>query len=95
MQSRGSGTHYRKEKNMGRLIDADRLMAHYSWWGNDDETKRLFDEIIEAQETAPAVYVVRCRECRFYGEKYGRCGILDTSKTPDGFCDEAVRRGKE
>ena len=33
-----------------RLIDADKLKSHYSWWNNEEQ--RLFDEIVDAQ---PAV----------------------------------------
>lgn len=32
-----------------RLIDADKLKAHYAWWDNDD--KELFDAIIDQQPT--------------------------------------------
>ena len=37
----------------GRLIDADRLKWHYSWWNNDEQ--RLFDEIVDAQPTVEPV----------------------------------------
>ena len=45
---------------MGRLIDADKLKQHYSWWGGligDDyvselvEQKKVFDTIIDVQPT--------------------------------------------
>lgn len=35
-----------------RLIDADKLKTHYSWW--TDETKELFDTIINLQPTVEA-----------------------------------------
>lgn len=39
-----------------RLIDADRLKEHFSWWtnpdGTDTEQKKLFNEIIDKQPTA-------------------------------------------
>lgn len=35
-----------------RLIDADKLKTHYSWW--TDETKELFDTIINLQPTIEA-----------------------------------------
>lgn len=35
----------------GRLIDAGKLMKHYAWWGENDEQRELFDEIVEQQET--------------------------------------------
>lgn len=34
----------------GRLIDADKLMRHYAWWG-ECEQRELFDSIIEQQNT--------------------------------------------
>ena len=34
-----------------RLIDADKLKEHYAWWGEDNENKRLFDDIIDVQPT--------------------------------------------
>ncbi len=36
-----------KRNKAVRLIDADVLKNHYSWW--NDENKRLFDEIIDLQ----------------------------------------------
>ena len=42
---------------MGRLIDADRLKAHYCWWAGGtkemtiDEAKKTFDTIIDVQPT--------------------------------------------
>ena len=45
---------------MGRLIDADKLKQHYSWWGGligDDyvselvEQKKVFDTIVDVQPT--------------------------------------------
>lgn len=43
----------------------------------------------DVPETVP---VTRCRDCRFYGTKYGRCGIFGCDKEEDGYCDEAIRR---
>lgn len=45
-----------------------------------------------------AVEVVRCRECKYCstfrmnGIDYPLCMIADKVKTPDGFCDEGVKR---
>lgn len=39
---------------MGRLIDADKLKAHYAWWENFDnlkQAKKDFDTIIDLQPT--------------------------------------------
>ena len=35
---------------MGRLIDADKLKKHYSWW--KDEERELLDAIVDIQPTA-------------------------------------------
>lgn len=78
-----------------RLIDADKLKAHYSWWegeGEVDERKRLFDSIIDQQPTVDAVQVTRCEDCRYYVPKYMRCGIFGCDKEATGYCDEAMRR---
>lgn len=34
----------------GRLIDAEKLKAHYAWWG-DDEWRNTFDTIVDLQPT--------------------------------------------
>lgn len=34
-----------------RLIDADKLKAHYAWWGEDNEMKEIFDTIVDRQPT--------------------------------------------
>ena len=45
---------------MGRLIDADKLKAHYAWWENGTaemtlaEAKKTFDTIIDLQPTVDA-----------------------------------------
>lgn len=44
-----------------RLIDADRLKAHYCWWSGGskemtiDEAKKTFDTIVDVQPTVDAV----------------------------------------
>lgn len=34
-----------------RLIDADALKEYFAWWSDDNERKRIFIEIIDAQPT--------------------------------------------
>lgn len=51
-----------------RLIDADKLKTHYSWW--TDETKELFDTIINLQPTIEAE-LVRHGHWVDDGERYG------------------------
>jgi len=54
---------------MSRLIDADKLKAHYAWWDfSDDDDRRnkhVFDSIVDLQPTADVVQVVRCKECKY------------------------------
>lgn len=45
---------------MSKYIDAEKLKRHYAWW--DDETKKIFDEIIDLQ---PAADVVEVRHGRW------------------------------
>ena len=35
---------------MANYIDKEKLMKHYAWWGDDNENKKIFDEIIGQQE---------------------------------------------
>ena len=83
---------------MGRLIDAERLKAHYCWWAGGgremtiDEAKKTFDTIIDLQPTVDAVEVVRCKDCVERNEQ-GRCFIMECTYTePDGYCHYGKRR---
>lgn len=42
---------------MGRLIDADRLKAHYAWWGEDSDKRRTFDCIVDVQPSVDAAQI--------------------------------------
>ena len=59
---------------MGRLIDADKLKAHYAWWGDENGTelskanKEVFDTIVNLQPTVDAVELVRCKDCVFFDD---------------------------
>ena len=93
---------------MGRLIDADRLKAHYCWWAGGskemsiDEAKKTFDTIIDVQPTVDAVEVVRCKDCK-YGEPNGQYGckcyhykLYETHEMlPNDFCSKGKRREDE
>lgn len=48
-----------------RLIDADKLKAHYAWWNNEE--KELFDAIIDEQ---PIVGIIKCGECKYHLNNY-------------------------
>lgn len=59
-----------------RLIDADKLKAHYAWWGNDGaeyrERKADFDTIIDLQPTVEAepIEVRAAYEQKAYNKGY-------------------------
>ena len=81
---------------MGRLIDAERLKAHYCWWAGGgremtlDEAKKTFDTIIDVQPTVDAVEVVRCKDCKRNGTEL--CPMLFTEMKDDDFCSYGERR---
>lgn len=84
---------------MGRLIDADRLKAHYCWWAGGskemsiDEAKKTFDTIIDIQPTVDAEPVVRCKDCKYWcnndcqNDSHGYCPINEND-----FCSHRERR---
>ena len=79
---------------MGRLIDADRLKAHYCWWAGGgremtiDEAKKTFDTIVDLQPTVDAVEVVRCKDCKWKE----LCEQTLEYKGADGYCSRGERR---
>ena len=88
---------------MSRLIDADKLKQHYSWWGGligDDyvselvEQKKVFDTIIDVQPTVDAEPVVRCKDCIHYWKNNPSDDVPMCLATPkdDAFCSEGERR---
>ena len=48
---------------MPRLIDADKLKRHYSWWGN--ENQETFDTIVDLQPTVITETELKELEDRF------------------------------
>ena len=74
---------------MGRLIDADKLKQHYSWWGGligDDyvselvEQKKVFDTIVDVQPTVDAEPTEEqvnewewCHDCKEYDQNKHCC----------------------
>lgn len=84
---------------MPKLIDADKLKAHYAWWDNED--KKIFDTIVDLQPIVDAVEVVRCKDCKHYYADpwgYGNCvfegGVSRRTKTSD-YCSWGERREDE
>lgn len=85
---------------MGRLIDADRLKAHYCWWAGGskemsiDEAKKTFDTIIDVQPTVDVVPVVRCKDC-VHRQANLMCEYKDyrvVSQEDTDFCSWGERR---
>ena len=63
-----------------RLIDADKLKAHYAWWGNEE--REVFDSIVDMQptvmtvdenEVAKLVRIAECVERVYENKKRGEC----------------------
>lgn len=76
---------------MGRLIDADRLKAHYCWWAGGskemsiDEAKRTFDTIVDLQPTVDVEPVVRCKDCIHWYVEDEFCYYMGMGD-PRGYC---------
>lgn len=74
-----------------RLIDADKLKAHYSWWPENE--RMVLDQIVDAQPTIDAAPVVRCGECVFSdGTKPGQPNILCFQMHENDFCSYGKRK---
>lgn len=61
-----------------RLIDADKLKAHYAWWGNDGaeyrERKADFDVIVDLQPTVEPIKHGHWKWNKQYGTECSECG---------------------
>ena len=90
---------------MTRLIDAEKLKKHYAWW-DDDERRKLFDQIVDAQPTVDAVpldgsflkmskgsYVIYQREW-LYEHLEQEFDILRSASGKPTIDAEPVRHGK-
>lgn len=81
-----------------RLIDADKLKQHYSWWNNEEQ--RTFDQIVDAQHTVDAVPVVRCRECRHWikgenvSDSWEFCDLFQREIGGEQYCSYGERKDK-
>ena len=86
-----------------RLIDADKLKAHYAWWEGGSremtigEAKKDFDTIVDLQPPIEAEPIVRCGECKWWQED-GVCRLLSNNYYPvvnmddDDYCSRGVRK---
>lgn len=77
---------------MSKYIDAEKLKRHYAWW--DDETKKVFDEIIDLQPAADVVEVVRCKDCVNWKDTfpYSTCELLSGHWEEDMYCSYGERK---
>ena len=84
---------------MSKYIDADKLKRHYAWW--DDESKKIFDEIIDLQPAADVEEVVRCKYCKYSEEFIYPKGLetmvcwkdnADREVNRNGFCEKGERK---
>lgn len=81
---------------MGRLIDADRLKAHYCWWEGGtytmtlDKAKKDFNDIVDVQPEA----IVRCKNCKYYIIG-GYCDIVNERYNEDEFCSRGEEKEDE
>ena len=80
-----------------RLIDADALM--YAVDGNPlttDSLKEYVRSTVKAQPTVDAVPVVRCKDCKWYADKYdgyhSECDLFKMSFEPADYCSRAERK---
>lgn len=85
------------------MDDADALDNWEMYYG----LSRAFSVFVEAKltldtmPTVDAVQVVRCRDCKYYGEEYGSCGRTDIIRSdmriimPYWYCADGERKGDE
>ena len=79
---------------MGRLIDADKLKQHYSWWG--DENQKIFDDIVDLQPTEPSGHwtkgeAVTCKNCKHWNGETKGCKRNPSAEAwlPNDYCSYA------
>lgn len=86
---------------MSRLVDADELLLNNTWlWYDENGNHTIAGEAIENAPTVDAVEVIRCENCRWFGEEDedGKCWCFfnDVSTLRHGFCNfgEEKKDGK-
>lgn len=87
---------------MTRLIDADALAMHMADWqlsASSDQYDTI-EEAIDAVTSAPtidAVPVVRCKDCKWFGEMGCAIEIVDETDMPkeNDFCSFGERKDNE
>lgn len=67
---------------MTKYIDADKLKAHYAWWGDNSSERTLFDAIIDVQPAADVVEV-DVKDLRVKKAIQTLCEFYSTAKKSD------------
>lgn len=74
-----------------RLIDADKLKAHYAWW--NDDYKEIFDSIIDQQPTVEAVEHGHWEEARRdFTLPTGFCSVCGSHQRITNYCPNCGAR---
>ena len=61
-----------------RLIDADEEIINFGFeWDDIPPTREEFVRFLKKQPTVDAVPVVRCRECKYWGDEDGKLQCSD------------------
>lgn len=71
---------------MSRYIDADAFLKEYC-----EPYPHVFMAISRAMADAPSIDIVRCKECKRFGDE-GWCFWRDVSIRPNDFCSYGERR---
>ena len=49
------------------------------------KNEAIFTEILD-------IKIINCKDCAFYDKTGKWCDLYDTTKSPDGFCDEGSEK---
>ena len=62
-----------KSSNGKMLIDVDEAIINFGFeWDDIPPTREEFVRFLKKQSIIDAVPVVRCRECKYWGDEYGK-----------------------
>lgn len=78
-----------------RLIDYDAIdYKHYQLHDKSEEFLNGVVYMAERIEEAPSIDIVRCKECKRFGDE-GWCFWRDVAIKPDDFCSYGERKENE
>lgn len=90
----------KEREEYDNLVGKHRSLAR-SIHGQHVEFCEKMLKTIREQPTVDAVPVVRCRDCKYYGEEYGSCGRTDIIRSdmriimPYWYCADGERKDDE